>query len=68
VRLGVRVAYHEAGHALAAQFLGRRVESVSIGPDGGGALHQEPLPAEATDAREARPRAAPGVQRGAVAR
>jgi hypothetical protein len=49
VSLGLRVAYHEAGHALAAHFLGRRVESVSIGPGGGGALRQEPLAAEATD-------------------
>lgn len=47
--LALRVAYHEAGHALAAHFLGRRVESVSIGPGGGGAVRQEPLPAEATD-------------------
>ena len=47
--LGLRVAYHEAGHALAAHFLGRRVESASIGRGGGGVVRQEPLPAEATD-------------------
>jgi membrane-associated protease RseP (regulator of RpoE activity) len=46
--VSARLAFHEAGHALAAQFLGRRVESVSIGP-GGGQMRQEPLPAEATD-------------------
>lgn len=44
----VRTAYHEAGHVLAAVFLGRSVESVAIGP-GGGAVRQEPLSAEATD-------------------
>ena len=38
--LGLRVAYHEAGHALAAHFLGRRVESVSIGRGGGGVVRR----------------------------
>jgi hypothetical protein len=46
--VSLRLAYHEAGHALVALFLGRSVESVSIGP-GGGVVRQEPLPAEATD-------------------
>jgi hypothetical protein len=46
--VSLRLAYHEAGHALAAQFFSRRIESVSIGPNGG-ALRQEPLPPEATN-------------------
>ena len=46
--MSLRLAFHEAGHALAANFLGRRVESVQIGP-GGGVVRQEPLQAEATD-------------------
>jgi hypothetical protein len=46
--MSVRLAWHEAGHALIARSLGRRVESVSIGP-GGGAVREEPLAPNGTD-------------------
>lgn len=44
----VYTAYHEAAHALVALSLGRRIESVSLGP-GGGMLRGEPLAPDATD-------------------
>ena len=44
----VATAWHEAGHALVARALGRRVESVSIGMRGG-SMRQEPLPPDASD-------------------
>jgi hypothetical protein len=45
----LRIAYHEAGHALVARSLGRRVDSVSLAPDRGGAMRGEPLGPDATD-------------------
>jgi hypothetical protein len=48
VREHVRTAYHEAGHALVARDLGRRVDSISVGV-GGGFLRQEPLAPNGTD-------------------
>jgi ATP-dependent Zn protease len=46
--VSVRLAYHEAGHALVARSLGRRVESVSLSLKGG-LVRQEPLESGATD-------------------
>lgn len=44
----VRIAYHEAGHALIARSLGRALESVSLS-FAGGLVRQEPLAENATD-------------------
>ena len=40
--MSIRLAYHEAGHALVALSFGARVKSVSFGPDGG-FVRREPL-------------------------
>jgi hypothetical protein len=49
-----RLAYHEAGHALVARSLGRRVDSVSVTLDGGATrgspLAQDASPAEVEQA------------------
>jgi hypothetical protein len=46
--MSLRLAYHEAGHALVALHMGRRVECVAVGV-GGGVVRQEALDAEATE-------------------